>query len=126
MENLENECEDLVDELSDMRQKYPAFCSHKLAKIFKLTKEINVLNVETNSVHFSKIEEPLELKEEGREIYENFLSNLSNQNSSSRKNLKNMCTNLDDLIKIAEQLKREEHCPINRSIKKLSQNICRN
>ncbi|XP_051169287.1 uncharacterized protein LOC127286752 [Leptopilina boulardi] len=120
-ENLENECEDLVDELSDMRQRYPAYCSYKLEKCLKLTREINTMDMKTDSIHMSKIEKPLQLDGERRVIYEKYMSNLSNKNSISRKTWKNIGTDLNDLIKIADQLRGEKKSSISHSIKKLTQ-----
>lgn len=123
-ENLENECEDLVDEVSDMRQRYPAYCSYKLEKILKLTREINSMYMKTDSIHFGKLEIPLQLEGERREIYENYVSKLSNhENLNSKEKWKNMLTNVNNYVKIAEQLRAEKKSPIIRSIEKITQDI---
>ncbi|XP_033216648.1 uncharacterized protein LOC117172645 isoform X2 [Belonocnema kinseyi] len=120
MGNIEEECEDAVFEICDIRERYPAHCAKKLGQCLRLTNEINTTNIKVDSIHIHPLEIPLKETDEKVEIFKKFESSLSKVDPNLRRNSKNMLEDLNSLITVAHQLRSEKYCDLYKCLKKIN------
>ncbi|KAK0182506.1 hypothetical protein PV327_000642 [Microctonus hyperodae] len=115
--DLEQECEDALFELCDVRERYPAKCADELEQCLHLIRRINMKSPRRDVIE--KLDE-ISITDDQKILFQNALI----VNKDKYKNWKRtdnefnkILTNIDDLIIVLEQIKNAESCPIDCMIK---------
>ncbi|XP_034941403.1 uncharacterized protein [Chelonus insularis] len=115
-EDLEMEYDDVLFDLADLRERYPAKCANELAECLRLTTEKSLKPIERKERE--KIENTI-ITDEQMMLYNQVIS--PNNEKSKKpikydKKIKKMLTQVEELKVVLEQIKATESCPISRVI----------
>ncbi|XP_063992088.1 uncharacterized protein LOC135170309 isoform X2 [Diachasmimorpha longicaudata] len=116
--DLEQQCEDVVFELCDIRERYPQKCAEELSKALRLTTQINKAPV---IIKPSAPLLPLVILDEQRELFQTIVpvtKGTIDSQKALKTNLEAMLRTVKDLKTVVEQVRRTEDCTIDNILKK--------
>ncbi|XP_011159390.1 uncharacterized protein LOC105195601 [Solenopsis invicta] len=111
MDELEQQCEDVMFEVCDARERYPQQCAKELEKCIRLTNEIHTTKVLAKSAKILDV--PSFTSEHSDALQKNFSETTELLKTQERK-LQVMIDKIDNLTATLHQIKRDKLCEVNK------------
>ncbi|KYQ55813.1 hypothetical protein ALC60_05312 [Trachymyrmex zeteki] len=110
-DDLEQQCEDVVFELCDARERYPLLCAKELEKCIKLTNEIHMTKVLVKPVKILNV--PSFSNEHSAMLKKNCLE-ITELLKTQEHKLQVMIDKINNLTVILDQIKRDKLSDMNK------------
>ncbi|XP_012055373.1 PREDICTED: uncharacterized protein LOC105618443 [Atta cephalotes] len=111
MDDLEQQCEDVLFDLCDTRERYPLLCAKELEKFIKLTNEIHMMKVLVKPAKILDV--PSFTKEHSAMLKKNFLKTTELLKTQEHK-LQVMIDKINNLTITLDQIKRDKLSDMNK------------
>ncbi|XP_070167656.1 uncharacterized protein [Polyergus mexicanus] len=111
IDDLEQQCEDVLFEVCDARERYPLQCAKELENCIKLTNEICMAKVLVKPI---KVPDLPPFTNKQSTMFEKNLSEATELLKTQEHKLQIMIDKIENLTSVLDQIKRDKLCDINK------------